>query len=122
LHQPPSITGKDRELTDIGIGLPPLVPPDYGYGYRFEGGRMLNSGFLIKRCWELFTAGVIVQILAPDLKIADHKFVMPASNPGTEITVPEALVNKEGRMHLAAALLVVGGAHQVWDFVCRFSF
>jgi len=69
----------------------------------------------------VFTAGVIVQILAPNLKIADDKFVMPVSKPGTEINVPEALVNKERRMHLAAALLVVDGASGL-GFVCRFSF
>jgi hypothetical protein len=58
----------------------------------------------------MFAAGIIVQILAPNLKIADHKFVIPVSKTGTGINDPGALVNKERRMHLAAALLVAGGA------------
>jgi hypothetical protein len=73
----------------------------------------VKRGFLIKTLfWGLFTAGILVQILAPNLKIADHKFVMPVSTgkTDTEINAPGALVNKERRMHLAAALLVLGGA------------
>jgi hypothetical protein len=81
------------------------------YGRFFAEARTVNRGFLIKVLfWGLFIAGIVVQILAPNLKIADHKFVMPVSKPGTEMNAPEVLVKKERRMHLAAALLVVSGA------------
>lgn len=73
----------------------------------------MNRRFLIKvLCWAIFAAGILVQFLAPNLEIVDRKFVIRV-NPSPSATVvndPQAIVNKERRMHLASALLTAGGA------------
>jgi hypothetical protein len=67
---------------------------------------------LLKVClWAVFAAGVLVEMMAPRLKIENNAFVMPpsANVQGTEMH-PDALVRRERWMQTSAGILTVGGA------------
>ena len=61
--------------------------------------------------WVIFGAGLLVQVLAPRLKIEHNAFVIPPAlmSPGKAID-PEAIVAREKRMQLLSGLLTLGGA------------
>jgi len=61
--------------------------------------------------WSIFIVGLLVQGLAPRLKIERNAFVMPQAmtSGGKEIN-PTELVERERRMQLLSLLLTVTGA------------
>ncbi len=61
--------------------------------------------------WAIFAAGLLVQMIAPRLKIENNMFVMPPISDARGMTLrPDALVRRERWMQTASALLTVGGA------------
>ena len=62
-------------------------------------------------CWLVFAAGLLVQLLAPHLKISNRAFVIPweLTAEGNNIR-PDEFVARERRMQLISAVLTVSGA------------
>lgn len=67
---------------------------------------------LLKVClWAVFAAGLLVELMAPKLKIENNAFVMPPiSNVQGEALRPDALVRRERWIQTSAGILTVGGA------------
>lgn len=61
--------------------------------------------------WVTFAAGLLVQALAPRLKIENRAFVLPASvmSEGKEIN-PAEIVTRQRIMQLLSGIMTVGGA------------
>ncbi len=61
--------------------------------------------------WMLFATGLAIEGFAPRLKIDHHAFVMPTMLTAESAPVrPDAIVDRERRMQLAASLLLLGSA------------
>ncbi len=61
--------------------------------------------------WMLFGAGLVVESLAPRLKIEHRAFVMPQTLTETSAPIhPDAIVDRERKMQAAASLLILGSA------------
>ena len=61
--------------------------------------------------WAIFAAGLLVQMIAPRLKIENNVFVMPPISDARGTTLrPDVLVRRERWMQTASAILTVGGA------------
>ncbi len=61
--------------------------------------------------WAIFAAGLLVQMIAPRLKIENNVFVMPPISDARGATLrPDVLVRRERWMQTASAILTVGGA------------
>jgi hypothetical protein len=62
-------------------------------------------------CWLVFTAGLLVQLLSPHLKISNGKFVIPpkmtAGRNGIRL---DEIVARQRRMQLLSVLLTMSGA------------
>jgi len=60
--------------------------------------------------WGIFGAGLLVQVFAPRLKIADNAFVIPPSlvSEGNEVRIAE-IIRKERRMQWLSGALTVSG-------------
>ena len=62
-------------------------------------------------CWLLFSSGLLIQLLAPHLKISNGAFVIPPTlTAGTIEIRPAEIVARQRRMQLISALLTVSGA------------
>ena len=62
-------------------------------------------------CWLLFAGGLLVQLLAPHLKIENGAFVIPPTfTAGANEIRPAEIVARQRRMQLISALLTVSGA------------
>jgi hypothetical protein len=75
-------------------------------GTRQRGRAQALKGVL----WACFGAGLVVQGLAPNLRVERGRFVLPyeiVSRPGV---TPRGLVEQERRMQMLSALLVAGSA------------
>jgi hypothetical protein len=61
--------------------------------------------------WTVFATGLLIQALAPRLKIEDRAFVMPpiVNVQGAQIR-PDALVRRERLMQTASGVFTVGAA------------
>ncbi len=74
-----------------------------------DAGHRRRRGALL--WWTIFCAGLLVQLLAPRLKVEHHAFVMPqAMISGKQRIHPAELVARERTMQLISALLTLGGA------------
>jgi len=61
--------------------------------------------------WVLFGAGLLVQVIAPRLKIERNAFVIPPSMVSTGKQFhPAEIVSRERRMQVISAILTLGGA------------
>ena len=61
--------------------------------------------------WAIFTAGLLVEMWAPRLKIENNAFVMPPiSNAQAAVLRPDILVRRERWMQGVAGILSIGGA------------
>jgi hypothetical protein len=61
--------------------------------------------------WTIFCAGLIVQLLAPRLKVEHNAFVMPqAMISGKQQIRPAELVARERMMQLLSVMLTISGA------------
>ncbi len=61
--------------------------------------------------WMLFATGLAIEGFAPRLKIEHHAFIMPTMLTAESGPVrPDAIVDRERRMQLAASLLLLGSA------------
>ncbi len=83
-----------------------------GQGEELKGTSTKISSRWLEVClWAVFAAGVLVEVMAPRLKIENNAFVMPptANVQGTEMR-PDALVRRERWMQTSAGILTVGGA------------
>jgi hypothetical protein len=62
-------------------------------------------------CWVVFAAGLLIQLLAPHLKISNGAFVIPPTlTAGANEIRPAEIVARQRRMQLISALLTVSGA------------
>jgi hypothetical protein len=62
-------------------------------------------------CWVVFAAGLLIQLLAPHLKIENGAFVIPPTlTAGANEIRPAEIVARQRRMQLISALLTVSGA------------
>jgi NhaP-type Na+/H+ or K+/H+ antiporter len=61
--------------------------------------------------WMLFGAGLLVQVLAPQLEVADNAFVIPPAliAEGNEVRIAE-IVERQRQMAWFSAVLTVSGA------------
>ena len=83
-----------------------------GQGEELKGmSTKISSRWLEVCLWAVFAAGVLVEVMAPRLKIENNAFVMPptANVQGREMR-PDALVRRERWMQTSAGILTVGGA------------
>jgi hypothetical protein len=73
--------------------------------------REFRRALLSMSLWAIFASGIVIELLAPGLKIENHAFVMPpiVIQQGAQIR-PDALVDHERHMQWAAAILTIGGA------------
>jgi hypothetical protein len=73
--------------------------------------RVQRKGWLAALLWMIFASGLVVQALAPRLKIEHHAFVVPPSmvSAGKPVDLAQ-LVAREKRMQLISGLLTLGGA------------
>ncbi len=70
-----------------------------------------RRGWLRLLLWTIFGMGLLVQALAPRLKIANHTFVIPqAPTSRSEAINPGAIIARERVMQLISAILTVSGA------------
>jgi len=61
--------------------------------------------------WILFASGLVIESLAPRLKIDHRAFVMPETLTATSAPIhPDAIVDRERKMQVAASLLILGSA------------
>lgn len=61
--------------------------------------------------WMLFAAGLVIENLAPRLKIEHRAFVMPETLTATSAPIhPDSIVDRERKMQVAASLLILGSA------------
>jgi hypothetical protein len=61
--------------------------------------------------WAIFTAGLLVEMWAPRLKIENNAFLMPPINNAQAATLrPDVLVRRERWMQTASGILTFGGA------------
>jgi hypothetical protein len=61
--------------------------------------------------WSLFAAGLIVQLLAPHLKVSNGAFVIPQKMiVSGKMISPEKIVRKDRLMQLLSAVLTASGA------------
>ena len=87
-----------------------------------SGGRVYHRGmhaenprspqwWLVLWFWLLFSAGVAVHLLAPNLERKDKAFVIPSELASSQNTFrPDLIVAKERRMQVISALLTMSGA------------
>ena len=62
-------------------------------------------------CWVVFAAGLLIQLLAPHLKISNGAFVIPPTLTAAANEIrPAEIVARQRRMQLISALLTVSGA------------
>ena len=62
-------------------------------------------------CWVVFAAGLLIQLLAPHLKISNGAFVIPPTlTAAANEILPAEIVARQRRMQLISALLAVSGA------------
>ena len=62
-------------------------------------------------CWVVFATGLLIQLLAPHLKISNGAFVIPPTlTAGANEIRPAEIVARQRRMQLISALLTVSGA------------
>jgi hypothetical protein len=82
-----------------------------GQGEELKGtSTKISSGWLEFCLWAIFAAGLLVELMAPRLKIENNAFVMPPiSNVQGEALRPDALVRRERWMQTSAGILTVGG-------------
>jgi hypothetical protein len=88
----------------IGPGNP---VPD-GHAQRKGDRRHVLLGVLF---WVIFASGLLVQVLAPRLKIENNAFAVPSSlvSQGAEIRIAE-IIGKQRRMQWLSVALTVTGA------------
>lgn len=61
--------------------------------------------------WMLFTTGLVIEGLAPRLKIEHRAFVMPVTLTASSAPIrPDAIVDRERKMQAAATLLILGSS------------
>src|SRR5581483_1452849 len=66
---------------------------------------------LVVLSWVIFGLGIVVQAMAPRLKVKNNVFVIPPSLLASGKPIdPAALVAHERRMQLLSVLLTLGGA------------
>ena len=62
-------------------------------------------------CWVVFAAGLLIQLLAPHLKISNRAFVIPPTLTAAANEIrPAEIVARQRRMQLISAFLTVSGA------------
>jgi hypothetical protein len=61
--------------------------------------------------WMLFTTGLVIEGLSPQLKIEHRAFVMPVTLTASSAPIrPDAIVDRERKMQAAATLLILGSS------------
>jgi hypothetical protein len=61
--------------------------------------------------WAVFAAGILVQLLAPNLKVQNGKFVLPPDLfTGKAVVQPDQIVARERKVQALSGLLTVCGA------------
>lgn len=61
--------------------------------------------------WTVFATGLLIQIIAPPLKIENNAFVIPPSLvSGRDSIVPAEIVARERRLRLLSAVTTLAGA------------
>lgn len=82
---------------------------DGGPEIKFRAGRPRWRAALL--LWTIFCAGLVVQVIAPRLKVKNHAFVMPqVMISGKQQIDPADLVARERLMQLLSLMLTLGGA------------
>ena len=78
---------------------------------REETKKNCRNKWLSALLWAIFASGLLVELLAPHLKIEHDAFVIPPSLGSQQKEInPAALVARERHMQLLAAVLTLGGA------------
>lgn len=77
----------------------------------FKASRQVRHSWFCFCLWAIFTAGLLIQMATPRLKIENRAFVMPPiSDSRGPVLRPDLLVRRERWMQFFSGIFTVGGA------------